>query len=117
MKETIELRLKPELKVIFKTEGFELIDASAPKNSGFYLYKNLNDVKLNAAGRNWIVSAVSLIVDLFILNEVSGTGNEKNKANLELKMATKNIKIWLIEADFQKAEKVLNILNHKKNHK
>jgi hypothetical protein len=117
MEESIELRLKPELKVIFKTEGFELIDASAPKNTGFYLYKNLNDVKLNAAGRNWIVSAVSLIVDFFILEGGNVTGNEKNKANLELKMATTNIKIWLIEVDFQKAEKVLNILNHKKSHK
>lgn len=117
MKETIELRLKPELKIIFNPEGFELIDAAAPKNSGFYLYKNINDVKLNAAGRNWIVSAVILIVDFFILDGGNVTGNGKNKANLELKMATKNIKIWLIEADFQKAEKVLNILNHKINHK
>lgn len=36
MNETVELRLKPELKVIFKTEGFELIDDAAPKNTGFY---------------------------------------------------------------------------------
>ena len=110
MKDTVELRLKPELKIIFKTEGFELIDAAAPKNTGVYLYKNLIDVKLNPEGRSWFVLAVTLIIELFITESFT-SGKEKNKASLQLKMATKNIKIWLIDVDFREAERVVQLLN------
>lgn len=39
------------------------------------------------------------------------TGKEKNKASLQLKMATKNIKIWLIDVDFREGERVVQLVN------
>jgi len=102
--------------VVFNTEGFELTDAFAPKNSGIYLYKNIKNVKLNKEGRNWFVTAVSLLIDLFIFGGGTVTDNEKCMTNSQLIMASKIFKIWLIDADIHKAEMVANILN-KKSHK
>lgn len=113
MKETIELRLKPELKIVFNTEGFELTDASAPKNSGFYLYKNIKNIKLNKEGRSWFVTVVSNLLDFFIFGGGTVTGREKDKANLQVMMASQNFKVWLIDADIHKAEKVADMLNKK----
>ena len=45
MTETIELRNKPELKIILNTHEFEVIDASEPKNNGTYSYAEIKSVK------------------------------------------------------------------------
>lgn len=112
MKETVELRNKPKLKIILNQNQFEIIDASEPKNSGIYSFVDIKKVKLNAEKTNWLFSTFTIIVDLF--TGISGGGKFKDKANLEVEMAHQNLKIWLIDANFEKAKKVIEILNGKK---
>ena len=113
MKYSLELRNKPELKIILNREEFEVLDVSEPKNSGTYPFRQLKKVNLNAAKTNWLFSAFTMIVDFFVGSGVGG--KFKSKANLELEMENRNLKIWLIEADFEKAKKATELLNEKKS--
>lgn len=115
MEQTITLRSKPKLKITLNSDGFEIVDRSNPKNSGEYLYKDLRNVKLNPEKTDWLVSLFSLIVGLFTSSAIQG--NYKNKANLQLEMVDWNLKIWLVEADFQKAERVSQLLTEKNLHR
>lgn len=112
MEDTIILRSKPELKIVFKSESFELTDVSEPNNKGIYLYENLRSVKLNPERTDWLVSITSWIADLFVGGGSIG-GNYKNKANLQLEMTNRNLKIWLVNADFQRAERIVQFLAKK----
>ena len=112
MTETIKLRNKPELKIILDKNDFEIVDASEPKNNGTYSYAEIKSEKLNSERTNWLISTLSIIVD-FLTGSGNG-GKFRSKANLILKMDNRNLKIWLIDADFEKAKKVIVIINNKK---
>lgn len=112
MTETVELRNKPELKINLNSDGFEIVDVSDPKNTGKYLFEDLKNVKLNPERTDWLVSIFSLIVGVFTSSAIEG--NFKNKANLKLEMVNQNLKIWLVDADFQKAERIVHKLIEKK---
>ncbi|WP_226989951.1 hypothetical protein [Cellulophaga baltica] len=111
MEETVDLRNKPELKIVFKTDEFEVIDLSDPKNNGSYSFSSLNKVALNAEKANWWFSAFTVVVELFV-----GSGSAKiynNKAYLNLNMDKRDLKIWLIDADFEKAKRATELLSKK----
>ena len=112
MTETFELRKKPELKIILKTDEFEVIDDSEPKNSGIYSFSKIKEMKLNDEWTNWIVSAISFIVDLMIGSGLSK--KYKNKANLIFEMENQSLKLSLIDADFEKAENLFETIENKK---
>ncbi|MCA0931271.1 hypothetical protein LCM02_02330 [Lutimonas saemankumensis] len=114
MTETVELRNKPELKIILNENEFEIVDASEPKNSGIYSFRELKNAKLNAERTNWLISTLSIIVDLFAGSAVGG--KFKKKANLNLEMVNQNLKIWLTDVDFEKAKKVTVFINNKKTY-
>ncbi|WP_289062620.1 hypothetical protein [uncultured Zobellia sp.] len=112
MTETVELRNKPELKIILNENEFEIVDISEPKNSGIYSFGELKNTELNAERTNWLISTLSIIVDFFT---GSATGGKfKKKANLNFEMKNGNLKIWLVDADFEKAEKVTELISSKK---
>lgn len=112
MKETLELRNKPELKIILNKDEFEVVDMSESKNSGIYSFSDLKNVELNAEKTNWLFSAFTVIVDLFTGSAFSK--KFKSKANMEVVMDNRKLKIWLIDADFEKAKTVTELLNGKK---
>lgn len=112
MEQTVTLRSKPKLKITLKSNGFEIVDRSDPNNSGNYLYQDLKNVKLNAEKTDWLVSLFSLMVGIFVSSSIQG--NFKNKANLQLEMIDRNLKIWLVDADFQKVENISQLLTEKK---
>ncbi len=114
MTETVELRNKPELKFILSTDEFEIVDASEPKNKGTYSYAEIKNVELNAEHTNWLISTLSIILD-FLTGSGNG-GKFKTKANLILKTDNKNLKIWLNDADYGKAEKITKLINNKKTY-
>ncbi|MGB1232514.1 MAG: hypothetical protein ACPG5M_09760 [Winogradskyella sp.] len=114
MKETVELRNKPELKIILNKDEFEIVDASEPKNSGTYSYAEIKTAELNSEQTNWFISALSILVD-FIIGSGNG-GKFRTKANLMLKTENQNLKIWLNNADFGKAEKITELINEKKTY-
>jgi len=103
MNNTVELRSKPELKISLNEDGLEIIDASEPKNSGFYPYRQIRKIELNTERTDWFLSAFSWVLELFSGTTVVG-GNFKNKANLKLEMVNRTLKIWLVNVDFKKAE-------------
>jgi len=105
---TIELRNKPELKIILNNEEFEIIDASEPKNSGTYSFKKLINIELKEEKTNWFVSTLSIIVDFF--TGVAVGGKLKDKANLNFEMENQNLIIWLIDVDFEKTKRVTQLL-------
>ena len=111
MTEIVELRNKPELKIILNQDEFEVVDVSEPKNSGIYSFGHLKNVELNATKTNWLFSIFTIIVDLFIGGNVGG--KFKSKANMNLEMENLNLKIWLIDADFEKAKIVAESLSEK----
>tara|TARA_R110000744_G_C18921097_1_gene511849 strand:+ start:117 stop:482 length:366 start_codon:yes stop_codon:yes gene_type:complete len=113
MTEIIELRNQPELKIILSADGFEIIDVSEPKNTGLYSFEEIKNVELTEERTDKLISTLSWILD-FITGGGSIAGNYKNKANLKLDMVNRNLKIWLVDADFQKAQRFAQILNEKK---
>ncbi len=114
MTETVALRNKPELKIILNTDGFEIVDVSEPQNNGTYTYGQIESVALNAERTDWFISALSFIVGLFAGS--AGGGNFKNKANLQLEMVDRTLKIWLTDADFEKAERIVELINNNKTY-
>ncbi|WP_198519319.1 hypothetical protein [Nonlabens sp. MB-3u-79] len=114
MTETVELRNKPELKIILNENEFEIVDASEPKNSGIYSFGKLKNAKLNVERTNWLITTLSIIVDLFTGGAVGG--KFKDKANLNLDMENLNFKVWLINADIEKAKRVTELINSKKTY-
>ncbi|WP_431472168.1 hypothetical protein I5168_00905 [Nonlabens sp. SCSIO 43208] len=112
MTETVELRNKPELKIILNKDEFEIVDVSDPKNSGIYSFGKLKKAELNAERTNWLISTLSIIVDLFTGGGVGG--KFKDKANLNLEIENQNLKVWLVDADFEKAKRVTKLINNKK---
>ncbi len=114
MTETIELRNKPELKFILNADEFDILDASDPKNSGTYSYSEIKSTELNEERTNWLLSTLSIIVDL--ITGGYGSGKLKERANLKLEMKNLNLKVWLIDADFEKAKRVTELINSKKTY-
>jgi hypothetical protein len=112
MTETVELRNKPELNIVLNNDEFEIVDASEPKNSGIYSFGELKNAELNAERTNWLISIFSVIVD-FLTGSGNG-GKFKTKSHLNLEMENRKLKIWLIAADFIKAQRVTELLNSKK---
>ena len=112
MTENVELRNKPELKFVLNMDEFDIIDASDPKNNGTYSYAEIKSAELNSERTNWLISILSIIVDF-----LSGSGNGgkfKTKANLILKTDNRNLKIWLNDADYEKAENLTELIKSKK---
>ena len=112
MTENVELRNKPELKFVLNMDEFDIIDASDPKNNGTYSYAEIKSAELNSERTNWLISILSIIVDF-----LSGSGNGgkfKTKANLILKTDNRNLKIWLNDADYGKAENLTELIKSKK---
>ncbi|GFZ77835.1 hypothetical protein GCM10011531_04110 [Aquaticitalea lipolytica] len=112
MTEIVVLRNKPELRIILNNDEFEIVDASEPKNNGIYSFGELKNVELNAERTNWLISILSVITDF-----ITGIGNGarfKDKSNLNIEMENRNLKLWLINADFGKAEKLTELIKSKK---
>lgn len=113
MNEILELRNKPELKIILKTDEFEIVDASQPKNNVIYSFIDIKSIELNAERSDWFITTISYITD-FLMGGTSYAGNFKNKANLKLNLTDRKLKIWLNDADFRKAERVKRLITDKK---
>jgi len=110
MTETVKLRNKPELKITLNNDGFEIIDASEPKNNGIYSFNKIKKVELNKARTNWLISILSHLVEF--ITGIGGGRKFKNKANLKLEMDNQTLKISLSNADLKKAERVVELLNN-----
>jgi len=111
MEEVIELRKKPELKITLKEKEFEIVDSYEIKNSGVYQFEELRSIHLNKEKVNRFISTLSIIIDFLTASAVGGKFSDK--ASLILDMKSQKIKIWLIEADFNKAKSVTELLKNK----
>ena len=108
---TIKLRHKPELKFILNEKEFEIVDVYEQENSGIYSFVELKNAELNAERTNWLITFLSIIVGFFI---GGGTSKRfKEKANLNIEIENRNLKIWLINADFEAAKLVTKFLHNK----
>ena len=113
MTETITLRNKPTLKLMLHSSSLEIVDSSDPKNNGTYAFNDIKNAKVKAESTDWFVSILSYILDLFVSSALGG--NFKNKAHLTLDTDDGTLKIWLVDADLQQAEKVAQLINAKTN--
>lgn len=113
MTETVTLRDKPPLKLMLHASNLEIVDTSDPKNNGTYPFNDIKNAKVNAESTDWFVSIFSYILDLFVSSALGG--NFKNKAHLTLTTIDGTLKIWLVDADLEKAEKVAELINTKTN--
>ena len=111
MTETVELRNKPELKIKLNEVGIEIIDASQSKNSGLFSFSDIISIKLNPKKADWVITSAAWIFGL--LTASGGSSIYKNEANFKLKMANQNLKIWLDNADFEKAERIEKLIKVK----
>ncbi|MBU2946231.1 hypothetical protein [Zobellia uliginosa] len=112
MKETVELRNKPELKIILNSENFEVIDAAKPRNNGTYVFRHIKKLELNEERTDWFISVMTFIVGLFVGGHATGT--YKNRANLKIETDNQKLQIWLDNVDFSKAQKVMRLIKSKK---
>lgn len=109
--ETVELRTKPELKITINQNGFKILDSADPVNNTEYSFLKLNKVEFHPRQTDWLVSILSVVVDL-----ITGGGNSgkfKNKPNLKFKLDNKTFKLYLVDADLEKAKAITDLLNQK----
>lgn len=114
MSKSFELRDKPILQISLDESGIKINDAANPQNNGTYLFEQIKNVDLKPERTSWFASILSYVVDL-ITGSAFG-GKFKNKANLKLELINQTIKIWLIDADFEKAERVVELIKSNKNY-
>lgn len=116
MLEIVQLRNLPELKFIFNSTEFEIVDAVDPKNNGIYAYSAVENIELRKEQTNWLFSTFTHVVDLLIGDAGAGAGgNYKTKAHFNIKLSTKYFKVWLLDIDNLKAEKIPRLFLKKKN--
>ncbi|GAL00832.1 hypothetical protein JCM19314_58 [Nonlabens ulvanivorans] len=111
MSEIFELRHQPELKFIIGEDSFQIIDGYDVGNNGEYPFEIFKNALLNDDRTNWWISIASVVVDLFSGSAVGG--KFKDKANLVLETENQKIAIYLMDADFEKAKQVTELLNSK----
>ena len=112
--ETVELRSKPKLKISINQNGFQILDSADPNNNGNYSFSELNHVRFHQEQTDWLVSIISLVVGLIIGG--ANSGRFKNKANLQFKVNHRTFRIYLKDADLNKAQALTNLLNKKSLH-
>ena len=108
MYETIILRNNPKLDIRFQKDMFEIVDQITPTNNGSYAYGSLKSVQLN---KGWLLSLLSYIPFFWTVPFEPGF---RNRTNLNIKLAEKTLKIWLVGSDMDKAASVEQELNQKK---
>ena len=108
MYETIILRDNPKLDIRFQKDMFEIVDQITPTNNGSYAYGSLKSVQLN---KGWLLSLLSYIPFFWTVPFEPGF---RNRTNLNIKLAEKTLKIWLVGSDMDKAASVEQELNQKK---
>lgn len=116
MSQIVQLRNRPELKFIFNSTEFEIVDAADPKNNGVYAYPAVESIELRTEQSNCLFSIFTHALDLLIGDAGAGAGgNYKTKAHFNIKLSTKYFKVWLLDADNLKAEKIPKLFTKKKN--
>ena len=116
MSQIVQLRNRPELKFIFNSTEFEIVDAADPKNNGVYAYSAVESIELRKEQTNWLFSIFTHALDLLIGDAGAGAGgNYKTKAHFNIKQNTKSFKVWLLDIDNLKAEKIPELFLKKKN--
>ena len=111
MIKTITLRNKPELKCILDIDNVTIVDASAPKNNGIYQYSDIKKIMVHKEETNWFFSFITVIMDLFMQ---FGNGKKyTTKAYLTITLENNILKIWLNNANLQKAKEVTAFINRK----
>jgi len=111
MKEIVMLRDKPKLKISLNEVGIEITDAAQSKKCEFFLFNDILGIDIKPKKADWVITSLAWIFGLLI---TAGDGNiYKNEAYLELKMANQNLKIWLDNANFEKAEHIFKLINVK----
>ena len=113
MTETIELRIKPELKIVLNAKSFEIVDVYDSQNNGIYFYSELKNVKIYKKQTNWPITGLILIVGIFV--GFAG-GRFKNQANLVFEMKNRRLKIRLFDTDFEKVKRVIELISIKKTY-
>tara|TARA_R110002049_G_scaffold68392_8_gene177303 strand:+ start:13 stop:342 length:330 start_codon:yes stop_codon:yes gene_type:complete len=108
MNETIILRNSPKLDIRLQKDIFEIVDQITPTNNGSYAYGSLKSVQLN---KGWLLSLLSYIPFFWTVPFEPGF---RNRTNLNIKLAEKTLKIWLVGSDMDKAASVRQELNQKK---
>ena len=108
MNETITLRNSPKLDINLQKDMFEIVDQLTPKNNGSYTYGSLKSVQLN---KGWLFSLLSYIPFFWTPPFEPGF---RNRTHLQIKLAEKTLRIWLMGSDMDKAASVKKELNSKK---
>ncbi len=114
MSQIVQLRNRPELKFIFNSSEFEIVDAADPKNNGVYAYSAVESIELRTEQSNCLFSIFTHALDLLIGDAGAG-GNYKTKAHFNIKQNTKSFKVWLLDIENLKAEKIPKLFTKKKN--
>ncbi len=107
----VELRNKPELKISINQDGFQILDSAHPANNGDYSFLQLDYVEFHPEQIDWLVAIMSVVIDLVTLGGINW--KFKNKPKLKFKVDNKIFKVYLIDADLEKAKAVTDLLNKK----
>ncbi|MBC8769320.1 hypothetical protein H4O18_15085 [Arenibacter sp. BSSL-BM3] len=108
MNETITLRNSPKLDIRLQKDMFEIVDQITPNNNGSYNYDSLKAVRLK---KGWLLTLLSYIPFFWT---VPFEPAFRNRTHLNVKLAEKTLRIWLVGSDLYKAASVKRELNMKK---
>lgn len=108
MNETITLRNSPKLDIRLQKDMFEIVDQITPNNNGSYNYDSLKSVQLK---KGWLLTLLSYIPFFWT---VPFEPAFRNRTHLNVKLAEKTLRIWLVGSDLDKAASVKRELNMKK---
>tara|TARA_R110002049_G_C8942197_1_gene545121 strand:+ start:432 stop:776 length:345 start_codon:yes stop_codon:yes gene_type:complete len=100
--ESITLRKQPILKFLFNENNFEIVNNADKNDNGIYSYELLDSVELKKERTNWLISFLSMVVEVFTSSGLGDFYKEKNK--LEIRHKKKHLRIILSESDLTQAE-------------
>ena len=108
--ESILLQANPKIEFQLHDNGFDVIDAQTPSNTGFYAYDEVQTIDLN---KPWFPRlAILLRVISWIFNGVPLFPDAKayKKANLIIQSKKSKIGIWLTDIHMSKSARSLKAL-------
>lgn len=111
MSDTFVLRTKPLLRFTLEDNQFHIQDDSDPLKNSTHNYSELKEIKLIDEQTDELISDLSWVLRL--LSVISIAGDYKTKAHFRLKVSGRRLKIWLINADLNKAHDLRKELLHR----
>ena len=106
----IILKKNPKIEFQFRDDGFQIIDEQTERNSGFYIYTDLQSIELNKLWFPRLAKWLRAITWIFNGVPFFPDAESYKKANVILHLKNSNLGVWLTDSYMIKKAKLLKEL-------